>query len=286
MSRKQEERRGAFNRQRRNNLRFADTGPRIVNGRSFDERLLAVKDRGKALKGAGLALAGSLSNVPGLGGASQGALLGSFGGPAGAALGAAIGGVVELTGATAQYANAAAIAAAEQGKFNTALRGITSGNDYVTALESIQQLSEDFIQDVGTTTQQFTKLTAATTANGISVEETAEVYQGLAAANLALGGDAERLQGILLATGQVFSKSKVQAEELRGQIGERLPVPLPCLPSRSARHPPSWTRRWKGVKSRSRTLSNSPSPCLSSTERTPRLSVTAQPMPVRDWKNH
>ena len=45
----------------------------------------------------------------------------------------------------------------------------------------------------------------------------------MAAANLALGGNAERLQGILLATGQVFSKGKVQAEELRGQIGERLP---------------------------------------------------------------
>ena len=45
----------------------------------------------------------------------------------------------------------------------------------------------------------------------------------MAAANLALGGNAERLQGILLATGQVISKGKVQAEELRGQIGERLP---------------------------------------------------------------
>ena len=32
-----------------------------------------------------------------------------------------------------------------------------------------------------------------------------------------------RNKGILLATGQVFSKGKVQAEELRGQIGERLP---------------------------------------------------------------
>ena len=130
---------------------------------------------------------------------------------------------MELVGATAQYANAAAKAAAEQEKFNTALRGLTSGNDYQTALEDISELSEQFIQDIGTTTEQFTKLTAATTANGISVDETAEVYRGLAAANLALGGNAERLQGILLATGQVFSKGKVQAEELRGQIGERLP---------------------------------------------------------------
>ena len=158
-----------------------------------------------------------------MGGAAQGALVGSFAGPFGAAAGAAVGFVTELTGALAQYANTAAKAAAEQEKFNTALRGITSGNDYLTALESIQELSDQFIQDVGTTTEQFTKLTAATTANGISIEETAEVYRGLAAANLALGGDAERLQGILLATSQVFSKGKVQAEELRGQIGERLP---------------------------------------------------------------
>ena len=56
-----------------------------------------------------------------------------------------------------------------------------------TALEDISELSEQFIQDIGTTTEQFTKLTAATTANGISVDETAEVYRGLAAANLALG---------------------------------------------------------------------------------------------------
>ena len=188
------------------------------------EALRQKKQRGKQLKqGAFGAGALALSGVPGLGGAAQGALIGSVAGPAGAIAGAAVGGLAELTGATAQYANAAAKAAAEQEKFNTALRGITSGDDYQKALEDISELSEQFIQDIGTTTEQFTKLTAATTANGISVDETAEVYRGLAAANLALGGNAERLQGILLATGQVFSKGKVQAEELRGQIGERLP---------------------------------------------------------------
>ena len=49
------------------------------------------------------------------------------------------------------------------------------------------------------------------------------MFRGLAAANKALGGDAEKLKGIMLATTQVFSKGKVAAEELRGQIGERLP---------------------------------------------------------------
>ena len=200
-------------RQKLNDLRLQRDGGRYPKGL-----------RSAGAKGALASGSLALSSIPGLGGAASGALIGGgVGGAAGAAAGAAVGAITELIGATAQYANQAAIAAAEQEKFNTALRGITAGNDYKTALSSINELSEQFIQDVGTTTEQFTKLTAATTANGISVEETAEVYKGLAAANLALGGNSERLQGILLATGQVFSKGKVQAEELRGQIGERLP---------------------------------------------------------------
>ena len=200
-------------KQRLNDLRLQKNGGRYPKGL-----------RSGGAKGALASGSLALSSIPGLGGAASGALIGGgVGGAAGAVAGAAVGAITELVGATAQYANAAAKAAAEQEKFNTALRGITSGNDYQTALEDISELSEQFIQDIGTTTEQFTKLTAATTANGISVDETAEVYRGLAAANLALGGNAERLQGILLATGQVFSKGKVQAEELRGQIGERLP---------------------------------------------------------------
>jgi tape measure domain-containing protein len=199
-----------------------------TKGLSFEQRLARNKQANKLRKGAGkgafAAGALGLSSIPGLQGASQGALIGGgVGGAAGAAAGAAVGALTDLAGAAANYANQAAIAAAETAKFELALRGVTSGSDYTTALEDIAQLSDQFTQDLGTTTEQFTKLTAATTANGISIDETAEVYRGLAAANLALGGNSERLQGILLATSQVFSKGKVQAEELRGQIGERLP---------------------------------------------------------------
>ena len=41
-----------------------------------------------------------------------------------------------------------------------------------------------------------------------------------------LGGDIKKLNGLLLAATQVFAKGKVSAEELRGQIGERLPGAL------------------------------------------------------------
>ena len=49
-------------------------------------------------------------------------------------------------------------------------------------------------------------------ATGFSGADTLKVFENLAAANVALGGDAQQLKGILLATSQVFSKGKVAAE--------------------------------------------------------------------------
>ena len=99
---------------------------------------------------------------------------------------------------------------------------VATADELEAALAAIENVSKDFVVPIGDATAQFTKLNAAARASGFGVEEVEEVYRGLAAANVALGGDAERLNGILLATQQVFSKGKVQAEELRGQIGERL----------------------------------------------------------------
>ena len=186
------------------------------------KQIRAKKIRSGAAAGGGVAAASALGNVPILGDAATGGLVAGLSG-ASVVAGAVAGAVVGLGSAIAEYSKNAAIAAAETQRFRQALQGVTFGNDYATALESINQLSDQFVQDIGETTKQFTKLTAATTANGLSIEDTTDVYKGLAAANLALGGDAERLNGILLATQQVFSKGKVQAEELRGQIGERLP---------------------------------------------------------------
>lgn len=50
-----------------------------------------------------------------------------------------------------------------------------------------------------------------------------EIYAGFSKAGAALGLSSDDMQGIFLALGQSMSKGKVQAEELRGQIGERLP---------------------------------------------------------------
>ena len=164
--------------------------------------------------GAGLAF----SNLPGSNLAQQigaGAIAGGKAGAAGAALGAVAGGIASLAGPATQ-------SAAEIQKLEIALTNVAKGRT-PEALEAVRRAIDDFNQPVQDATASFTQLLAATSASGLSVAETEKVYRGLAAANKALGGDAQKLNGILLATTQVFSKGKVSAEELRGQIGERLP---------------------------------------------------------------
>ena len=172
--------------------------------------------------GGGVALASAVGNLPVVGSAATGGLVAglSGGSVAAGALGGAIVGIgAALVGVTKEVT-----------AFNNELRlmqqslafTVNTSDELDTALGAIERASQDFLVPIGEATQQFTKLNAAARASGFTVEQVETVYRGLASANLALGGNAERLNGILLATQQVFSKGKVQAEELRGQIGERL----------------------------------------------------------------
>lgn len=177
-----------------------------------------------AKKGAAAGAGIAALSLPGIGDVAGGALAGAaVGGVPGALAGGLVGaGVAIATGFVA--------ATAEVTKFNNNLKlsqkalanTVNTTDELNTALSAIEGISDDFVVPIGDATKQFTKLNAAARASGFSVVEVEEVFRGLSAANVALGGDAERLNGILLATQQVFSKGKVQAEELRGQIGERL----------------------------------------------------------------
>lgn len=55
------------------------------------------------------------------------------------------------------------------------------------------------------------------------LEETLRMYESVGMAGAAMKLDGEAQKGIFLALGQMASKGTVSAEELRGQIGERLP---------------------------------------------------------------
>jgi len=77
--------------------------------------------------------------------------------------------------------------------------------------------------DVSKTAGQFAKLKAATRGTVLQGQATKDIFLAMAQAARVLGLSQEDLTGIMTALVQMISKGRVTAEELRGQIGERLP---------------------------------------------------------------
>lgn len=69
----------------------------------------------------------------------------------------------------------------------------------------------------------YTGLLAATKGTALAGEPARDIFFAVANAMSTLGKSASDTEGALLAIQQMVSKGKIQAEELRGQLGERLP---------------------------------------------------------------
>ena len=69
----------------------------------------------------------------------------------------------------------------------------------------------------------FANLQAAANGTALEGEQTRKIFTAVSAAMATLGKSSDDTQGALLAIGQMLSKGTVSAEELRGQLGERLP---------------------------------------------------------------
>jgi len=71
--------------------------------------------------------------------------------------------------------------------------------------------------------KQFGQFAAAAKGTALEGEAAREVFIGVAEASRALGLSSDQTEGALNALQQMVSKGNVQAEELRGQLGERIP---------------------------------------------------------------
>jgi len=71
--------------------------------------------------------------------------------------------------------------------------------------------------------QSYSRLTAATMGTSMEGENTRQIFEGISQAAAALRMDTQSVEGTFRAIEQMISKGTVQAEELRGQLGERLP---------------------------------------------------------------
>jgi hypothetical protein len=158
-------------------------------------------------------------------GGPEGALGAGIGAIKGGVPGALTGGAIGASvGILRQQLTEAADYASEIARLRIALKGVsTDQNEFNNSLKFIQTSSGQFLTSIGDATKNYTRLQASVRGAGMGVSETQKVFQGLSAAMIATGASTEDINGAMLAASQVFSKGKVSAEELRGQIGERLP---------------------------------------------------------------
>jgi tape measure domain-containing protein len=165
-----------------------------------------------------VAASGVFGGPEGLIGAGIGGILG---GPGGALAGGAIGGQV---GMFRQQIGVLTTYAADISKLEIALKGVTkTQEEYQRALAASASVTRDFNVPQLEATKGMTQLSAAVIGAGGKVADAEVVFRNVTAAIKASGGTSEDVQGSLTALGQIFSKGKVSAEELQGQLGERLP---------------------------------------------------------------
>jgi tape measure domain-containing protein len=157
-------------------------------------------------------------------GAATGASIGAIaGGAPGALAGAAIGGTIDAVAGAAQFGAESATYAAEIQKLQIALAGVTKNQtDFKKGLDVIATTSRKLNVPIAASTKQFTTLSASVLGAGGTIEQAELVFTGVSNAIKATGGNAEDVQSAIRAMSQIFGKGKVSAEELQGQLGERL----------------------------------------------------------------
>jgi len=186
-------------------------------------KLNTTSKKGRSLKG--MAQIGGAIAGAGVFGGVEGAIGAGIGGIVGGAPGALVGGAIgaqvgQFTGALAEVAQYDA-ALEKQRK---ALRLVIGDTDqYNKAQAFLAKTSKDLAIPQDVIVRQFTSLTASVKGAGLSVDDAKESFLAIASGIRGTGGSLEDMKSAMRATSQVFSKGKVSAEELRQQLGERLP---------------------------------------------------------------
>jgi tape measure domain-containing protein len=95
--------------------------------------------------------------------------------------------------------------------------------DGQAGMRYVRKIAADLGLELNSTADAYAKLAAASKGTSLEGQKTKDIFKAVASASTVMGLSADETSGALLAVGQMISKGTVQAEELRGQLGERLP---------------------------------------------------------------
>ncbi|MBV6442756.1 MAG: hypothetical protein EPGJADBJ_04480 [Saprospiraceae bacterium] len=136
-----------------------------------------------------------------------------------------------MAGSVRSWLTGLAIGAATLGSLNAAVDTssletaivFAGGKDGAANLAFVEQSVTDLNTTIESALSGFRTLEGSMMGTNVTAQQTRDIYQSVAVASRVMGLSADNTTGALLALGQMASKGKVQAEELRGQLGERIP---------------------------------------------------------------
>ena len=119
-------------------------------------------------------------------------------------------------------------------KTSAAFEGLRNQLDFASGsaeqggkdLDWIRERAQYLGLDLETAAQSFAKFSGAARGTSLEGQGVKDIFDGVAKATTTMHLSAEQADGTFLALQQMLSKGKVSAEELNGQLGERLPGAL------------------------------------------------------------
>lgn len=99
----------------------------------------------------------------------------------------------------------------------------TTQTNYLKNLQFLNQTADQYGLDIVALANGYKLLAGATEGTNFEGEQTNKIFLAGSQAAAKFNLSAEETEGIMRALGQMFSKGTVQSEELKGQLGERLP---------------------------------------------------------------
>lgn len=154
------------------------------------------------------------------------------GGGIGASLGQGLGGLAAAAGIGVGIAGVATAlkgavdAAVELDNIGRKLQNTLGPSGAAGALDFTRKLSDELGLSFVTLSDSFGSFTAAASAAGVPLEQQKQLFAAVSKAGQSLGLSNDALNGSFQALQQIASKGVVSMEELRGQLGERLPIAL------------------------------------------------------------
>lgn len=120
--------------------------------------------------------------------------------------------------------------ARETNRVTTALKNVSGSLSlFADNQRYLLDLAKKYGLEINALTGNYAKFTAAASISGMYMQEQRKIFESLSRATTAFGMSADDSNGVFLALSQMMSKGKISSEELRLQMGERLPIALQAM---------------------------------------------------------